>query len=77
MILLIPRYAVFLSGTPYWTAPEIVRGDAYDHRADVYSFSIILWELITLAEPYKGMDPIETAYAVADKGDYKCHLPLS
>ena len=55
-------------GTPYWTAPEVVRGEIYDQRADVYSFAIILWELITLSEPYKGRDPLEIAFAVADEG---------
>jgi serine/threonine protein kinase len=39
-------------GTPCWTAPEILRGQAYDEKADIYSFGIVLWELVTRAHPY-------------------------
>ena len=34
-------------GTPYWTAPEIIRQEAYTEKADVYSYGIVLWEIIT------------------------------
>lgn len=33
-------------GSPYWMAPEVIRGDWYDHRVDVFSFGIIVCELI-------------------------------
>jgi len=39
-------------GTPCWTAPEILRGQAYDEKADIYSFGIVMWELLTRAHPY-------------------------
>jgi serine/threonine protein kinase len=32
-------------GTPIWTAPEILRGDTYNEKADVFSFSICVWEV--------------------------------
>jgi len=55
-------------GTPYWTAPEIICGDAYNEKADVYSFAIVLWELITRDEPYDGRPGLEIAYQVAQDG---------
>jgi serine/threonine protein kinase len=41
-------------GTPCWTAPEIIRGEKYDERADVYSFGVIMWEVLTRRQPYAG-----------------------
>ena len=41
-------------GTPHWMAPEILRGEKYTPAADVYSFGVILWEMLTLDIPFKG-----------------------
>lgn len=39
-------------GTFLWTAPEVLRGDKYTEKADVYSFGIVLSELDTCYPPY-------------------------
>ncbi|KAM4687179.1 uncharacterized protein WCC33_018651 [Rhinophrynus dorsalis] len=33
-------------GSPYWMAPEVLRGDLYNEKADVFAFGIILCEII-------------------------------
>ncbi|XP_060806660.1 LIM domain kinase 1 [Amyelois transitella] len=38
------RYTVV--GNPYWMAPEMMNGDVYDEKVDVFSFGIILCEII-------------------------------
>ncbi|KAJ1290869.1 hypothetical protein BS78_02G276000 [Paspalum vaginatum] len=35
------------TGTYRWMAPEVIEHLPYDHRADVFSFGIVLWELLT------------------------------
>lgn len=42
-------------GTPYWMAPEVLHGNQYDESADVYSFGIVLCEIVSR----KDADPDE------------------
>ena len=41
-------------GTPAWMAPEVLNGDAYTLSADVYGLGVIIWEIVTRSEPWKG-----------------------
>lgn len=42
-----------LRGTPEYIAPELIRGDSVDHRADLYSLGVSLYEIVTGSLPYK------------------------
>ena len=33
-------------GTPFWMAPECLRGDAYDEKIDVFSFGIVICQTL-------------------------------
>lgn len=45
----------------HWTAPEVLENtEASSKASDIYSFGIILWELITREDPYEGMSPTGT-----------------
>ncbi|XP_027001852.1 dual specificity testis-specific protein kinase 2 [Tachysurus fulvidraco] len=37
-------------GSPYWMAPEVLRGEIYDEKVDVFAFGIILCEIIARIE---------------------------
>ena len=39
----------------------------YNNKVDVYSFAIVLWELITNRMPFEGMSNLQAAYAAAFK----------
>ena len=47
-----------LGGTPFWMAPEILRGDPYDERVDIYSLGIVGIELVTGSHPEPGVSDI-------------------
>ncbi|KAK0411296.1 hypothetical protein QR680_005587 [Steinernema hermaphroditum] len=40
-------------GTSCWMAPEVFKGKKYDAKADVFSYGITLWEMVTRRFPYE------------------------
>jgi serine/threonine protein kinase len=46
-------------GTPLTMAPEIMRGAPYNTSADVYSFAMVLWEILHRKEPFEQVDTAE------------------
>ena len=41
-------------GTPAYMAPEQVAGDAVDHRADIYAWGLVAYELLSGSHPFAG-----------------------
>uniref|UniRef100_A0A2P2LRC6 Uncharacterized protein MANES_17G046400 n=1 Tax=Rhizophora mucronata TaxID=61149 RepID=A0A2P2LRC6_RHIMU len=54
-------------GTYRWMAPEMIKKKSYGRKVDVYSFGLILWEMLTGTIPYEDMNPIQAAFAVVNK----------
>ncbi|KAI0511003.1 hypothetical protein KFK09_011619 [Dendrobium nobile] len=56
------------TGTYRWMAPEMIQRRPYTQKVDVYSFGIVLWELITGMVPFQNMTAVQAAFAVVNKG---------
>jgi serine/threonine protein kinase len=64
-----PRLSVsnndFAVGTPGYMCPEQARGDDMDHRGDLYSVGVILYELLTGQLPFAGKSTMDMLLAHA------------
>ncbi|MFZ1138390.1 MAG: protein kinase [Candidatus Sulfotelmatobacter sp.] len=59
-----PTAAGIVLGTVGYMSPEQVRGQAVDHRSDVFSFGAILYEMISGKRAFVGDSSIETMNAI-------------
>lgn len=53
------------AGTYAWMAPEVIKNSTFSKASDVWSYGVLLWELLTGETPYKGIDTLAVAYGVA------------
>lgn len=55
-----------LIGTPGYLAPELLSGAEHDHRADLFSFGVVLYEVLTGERPFRRESPTETLLATRE-----------
>lgn len=55
-------------------APEVILGQEYSEKADVYSFGIILWELATRKPPFRELNGIQVSQEVV-RNDLRPPIP--
>jgi eukaryotic-like serine/threonine-protein kinase len=72
----------FAIGTPAYICPEQVRGESMDHRGDLYSVGVILYELLTGRTPFTGQSTMDVLLAHATEepppfsnGTTSYHIP--
>ncbi|KVH99751.1 Protein kinase, ATP binding site-containing protein [Cynara cardunculus var. scolymus] len=53
---------------PQWMAPEILRDEPSNEKADVFSYGVILWEITREKIPWESLNPAQVIAAVGFKG---------
>jgi serine/threonine protein kinase/predicted RNA-binding Zn-ribbon protein involved in translation (DUF1610 family) len=61
-----------VTGTPEYMSPEQARGDAIDHRADLFSLGCVLYAMATGVPPFRG----ETTLCVLRRVSDEPHRPV-
>lgn len=62
-------------GTFAWAAPELLLGDRCTEKVDMYSFGVVLWEIVTQELPIRGAlrDPV----TMDECPEVTLHCPLA
>lgn len=55
-------------GTPYWMAPELIKGQDYDQKVDIWSLGVMMIECAEGDPPYFEDDPIRALFRITTEG---------
>jgi hypothetical protein len=53
-----------VQGTPYWMAPEVIKGEAYTDRADIWSVGATVVEMLQSHPPWYDFEPTAAMFKI-------------
>ena len=53
-------------GTPYYMSPELIRGDKYNDRSDIWACGCVLYEMLSLKKVFDASNQLGLAYAILE-----------
>ncbi|RMB97649.1 hypothetical protein DUI87_25800 [Hirundo rustica rustica] len=62
-------------GTAWWMAPEVVKGQPYGPKVDIWSFGIVGIEMVEQEVPYQNASPVSVQLLTATKGAPELRRP--
>lgn len=69
------RDSDFAKGTPLWMAPEVMQFQDFDEKCDIYSFGIVLWEILTRNQPFEHHQSYESFKEAVCVQHERPHIP--
>jgi len=51
-----------------WMAPESIGQHKYSKQSDVWTFGIVVWEIVRQSEPHVDVDPVDVGALIRDRG---------
>lgn len=61
-------------GTPYWMSPEVINGEGYGRKADIWSLGCTAVEMLTTKPPWYQFEPMAALFKIATQPTHP-HMP--
>lgn len=54
-------------GTSQWMSPEMLKNEPCNEKCDVWSYAVVIWELLVQEVPYKNISSMAVMFGVGSK----------